>query len=319
MPAALAVFVTVVAVVLGTYWLLFVRPHTLARARLRRRLRTATSPSLRIDIVKAADRFSAVAPLNAVLGRAKRLSAPLQRLLMRAGLDVTVGTLLLACGCLSLAAGLTVAWMTGSVWLAIAGALGAAFLPLLAVRYKAARRLMAFEEGFPEAIELIARALRAGHTLQTGLAMAAEEAAATVAREFRTIYDQQSFGMPLTDALRAFGDRIPLLDARFFVTAVLTQRDAGGNLAEVLDNLSAVMRDRFRVKRQIRVITAHGRITGTVLMALPPSLAFGFFVTAPGHLQLLVNDPLGVTMIGVALGLQLAGMLIIRRLVKVPY
>ena len=110
-----------------------------------------------------------------------------------------------------------------------------------------------FEEQFPEAIDLIARALRAGHAFTTGLGIAAEEMPAPVGTEFKRVYDQQNFGMSLPDALRAMAHRVPVLDARFFVTAVLTQRESGGNLAEVLDNLSAVMRERFKVKRQIRV------------------------------------------------------------------
>ena len=104
-----------------------------------------------------------------------------------------------------------------------------------------------------------------------------------MAAEFRTLYEQQNFGMPMPEALRAFAERIPLLDARFFVTAVLTQRDAGGNLAEILDNLASVIRERFKVKRQVRVVTAHARITGWVLAGLPPALAVG--VPASRHLD----------------------------------
>ena len=119
----------------------------------------------------------------------------------------------------------------------------------------------------------------------TGLAMVADEMAEPVGPEFRLLYDQQNFGMPLPEALKAFARRIPLLDARFFVTAVLTQREAGGNLSEVLDNLASVIRDRFHVKRQVRVITAHGRITGWILSALPVSLALFFAFIEPGHLS----------------------------------
>ena len=160
-----------------------------------------------------------------------------------------------------------------------------AFVPFLVVRFKATKRMRKFEEQFPEAIDLIARALRAGHAFTTGLALVAEEAPQPVAGEFRLLYDQQNFGMPLPDALKAFAERIPLLDARFFVTAVLTQRESGGNLAEILGNLANVIRERFKVKRQVRVISAHGRITGWVLSGLPPSLAAAFMiiVAEPHH------------------------------------
>jgi tight adherence protein B len=110
-----------------------------------------------------------------------------------------------------------------------------------------------------------------------------------------------------------------IIDARFFVTAVLTQRETGGNLGEVLDNLSRVIRDRFRVKRQVRVLTAHGRITGWILAALPPALAAAMFVVAPGNMKMLVSDPIGVQMIIGALVLQVIGTLIIRKLVNIPY
>ena len=125
---------------------------------------------------------------------------------------------------------------------------------------------------FPEAIDLIARALRAGHALTTGLGMVADEIPAPVGQEFRRLYDEQNFGMSLPEAMRAMARRVPVLDARFFVTAVLTQREAGGNLSEVLDNLASVMRERFKMKRQVRVASAHGRISAWVLSCMPPAL-----------------------------------------------
>ena len=176
-----------------------------------------------------------------------------------------------------------------------------------------------FEEQFPEAIELIARALRAGHAFTTGLAIVSEEAPQPVAGEFRVLYDQQNFGMPLGEALKAFAERIPLLDARFFVTAVLTQRESGGNLSEILSNLANVIRERFKVKRQVRVISAHGRITGWVLSCLPPSLAVGILITSPDYIKTLRDDPMGIPMILAALFLQTVGTLIIRKLVNIEY
>ena len=159
-----------------------------------------------------------------------------------------------------------------------------------------------FEEQFPEAIELIARALRAGHAFTTGLALVAEELPDPVGGEFRLVYDRQNFGMPVADALHLFAERVPLLDARFFVTAVLTQRESGGNLAEILDNLGVVIRQRFRVRRQIRVVTAHARLTGWVLVAMPLATALAMLVVAPDHILTLVTDPLGIQMLVAAVG-----------------
>jgi tight adherence protein B len=149
--------------------------------------------------------------------------------------------------------------------------------------------------------------------------MAAEESMPPVAGEVRLLYDQQNFGMPLSDALKAFAARIPILDARFFVTAVLTQRESGGNLSEILTNLANVIRERFKVKRQVRVISAHGRLTGWILSGLPPCLAVAFFLTSPNYIMELVNDPLGVRLIFLGVFLQISGTLIIRKLVNIEY
>jgi len=123
----------------------------------------------------------------------------------------------------------------------------------------------------------------------------------------------------MPEALRSLGERVPLLDARFFVTAVLTQREAGGNLAEVLDNLAGVIRERFKVKRQVRVITAHARVTGWVLAMLPPGLGLALTLLSPEHMSLLWTDPTGIKMVVLALVLQVAGTLIIRKLVDIEY
>ncbi len=149
--------------------------------------------------------------------------------------------------------------------------------------------------------------------------MVADEIPDPVGAEFKLLYDRQNFGMPLPDALRDFSERIPLLDARFFATAVLTQREAGGNLSEVLDNLAKVVRERFKVKRQVRVLSAHGRITGWVLVAMPPLTALGFLFVVPDHIKLLVTDPMGVRLVIIALVLQVTGGLVIRKLVNIEY
>ena len=137
--------------------------------------------------------------------------------------------------------------------------------------------------------------------------------------EFRILYDQQNYGMPLPDALHLFAERIPVLDARFFVTAVLIQRESGGNLSEVLDNLARVIRERFRVKRQIRVISAHGRLTGWILVCLPPVLGFVLFAINAETRELMFYTPLGQQMIIAAVVLQVIGTLIMRKIINVEY
>jgi tight adherence protein B len=201
---------------------------------------------------------------------------------------------------------------------AIAGAFGAT-LPFLLVRFAAHRRVERFEDQFPQAIDLIASALRAGHAFTTGVSMVADEVQDPLGAEFRLLYEQQNYGMPLPDALKAFARRVPLLDARFFITAVLTQREAGGNLAEVLDNLSGLIRERSRVKRQVRVASAHGRITAWILSAMPPVIAVLLTLAAPDHMRAFVSDPLGVRLIVLAVVLQVVGTVAIRRIVNVEF
>ncbi|MGH9176577.1 MAG: type II secretion system F family protein [Vicinamibacterales bacterium] len=314
-------FVVVLALVIGAYWVFVLRPDQSEEAALQRRLQPdpVAKKAKQLQIQKPIDHLSGVAHLNTVLGMMTRVTAPLQRDITQAALRVTVGTILLSSACAALLVYLLVKFITLSTLFAIAAGILASFAPFMWVKYKKNSRLRKFEEQFPEAIDLIGRALRAGHAFTTGLAMAAEEIPKPVGEEFKLLYDRQNFGMPLPDAMKSFAERIPLIDARFFVTAVLTQRETGGNLGEVLDNLASVIRDRFRVKRQVRVLTAHGRITGWILAGMPPALAAVMFITTPEHMQMLINDPIGVQMIIGALVLQITGTLIIRKLVDIPY
>jgi tight adherence protein B len=192
-------------------------------------------------------------------------------------------------------------------------------LPVAVLKQLRTRRMRKLEEQLPEALDLIGRALRAGHAFTTGLEMVGTEMPAPVGEEFRLLYEQQNYGLPMPDALKRFAERIPVLDARFFVTAVLIQRESGGNLAEVLDNLSGVIRDRFRVKRQMRVASAHGRITGWVLVALPPVLGTLIMAVNQEARELMFGEQLGIRMMIGAAILQFIGSLIVRKIVNVPY
>jgi tight adherence protein B len=232
---------------------------------------------------------------------------------------VTVGAIVLACVLLAAAGFVVVATAFHSILAGIGVALLAGCLPVLYVRHAAVKRLARFEEQFPDAIDLMARALRAGHALTTALQLVGDEVPAPVGTEFKLLFEQQNYGMSLGDALRGFADRVPVIDARFFVTAVLTQREMGGNLSEVLENLASVIRERFRVKRQVRVVSAHGRITGVVLGCLPPAVAMVLLVIAPDHIRILVDDPMGRTMLISGLVLQAIGVVFIRRIVQVEY
>jgi tight adherence protein B len=322
MIIAIATFILILTIILGAYWAFVVRPDNSQEAALRKRLQpdpvTSAIPK-KLRLLKPVEKLSHVGGIDKVLGQMGRVTGPLQRDIMQAGLNVTVGTILLSAAMLSVLAFVLVRLFAHSTPLAVAAAFVVATFPFAFVRRKKNQRLRKFEEQFPEAIDLIGRALRAGHAFTTGLSMAAEEIPAPVGEEFKLLYDRQNFGMPMPDAMKAFAARIPLIDARFFVTAVLTQRETGGNLGEVLDNLASVIRERFKVKRQVRVLTAHGRITGWILAGLPPCLAVAMFVVAPGHLDELTTDPMGIKMIIAGVTLQIIGTLVIRKLVDIRY
>ena len=316
------IFILVLALIVGAYWLFVGRLEQAEGVELRKRLKRSAKATVAPEpsrLLHPLDQFSSVTFLNVLLKKLGRVSQPLQRNITQAGFKISVSTLLLSALCLAAATYLIVDFLTFSSMLALAGGAAALLAPFLVVKRARSRRLQKFEEQFPEAVDLIGRALRAGHAFTTGVLMAAEEVPAPVGEEFKRLYDQQNFGMPLPDAFHGFAERIPLIDARFFATAVLTQRETGGNLGEVLDNLASVIRERFKVKRQVRVLTAHGRITGWILAGFPPALAAVMFAIAPQHMKLLTSDPLGVQMIVGALTLQIIGTLIIRKLVDIPY
>jgi tight adherence protein B len=240
-----------------------------------------------------------VPALDRLLTRADGVRQPLEMLIERSGLQITAGHLILGTAFAAALGGVIAWWLTWEIWAAVIGLVVLGMIPYAVVRSVATRRIAKFEEQFPEAIDLISRALRAGHAFTTSLGMVAEEVAEPVRSEFKLLYDRQNYGMPLPDALRNFAERLPLLDARFFVTAVLTQRESGGNLAEVLDSLAALVRERFRLKRQVRTLSAHGRITGFVLASLPIVLSVLLYLIAPAHISRLVTDPIGVRIINI--------------------
>jgi tight adherence protein B len=202
--------------------------------------------------------------------------------------------------------------------LTLLGAFAAgASVPVLWLMRMRSARLKKFEEQFPEALELVSRSVRAGHAFQASLGMVADELQAPVGPEFKKIFEQQNFGLPLRDALTALADRVPLLDVKFFVTAVSIQRDTGGNLAEILDNLAHVVRERFKLLRQVQVHTAHGRITGLILLALPAFLAVALSFINPEHMRTMFVEPMGQTMLGVTVVMQTIGFLWIRQIMKI--
>lgn len=258
-----------------------------------------------------------------------RRKSPLSRLpvfsrihtrIVSAGLKWTVEFLLIfvAAGLLG---GLAVGYLfpimvTRGFTMGLLGVAGA-MVPFLVVEFTRAKRMRAFEEQLPESLDFIARAIRAGHAFSVSLEMLASESPEPMRSEFRQVFNEVNLGSSLDNALKGLAARIPIIDVRFFVSAVLLQRETGGNLGEVLNKLSYTIRDRFRLKGQIRALTAHGRITATVLSALPAFLALLLSITSPEYLKVFAVDPVGrLLAIGAILG-QILAYIIIRKMVNI--
>ena len=240
-----------------------------------------------------------------------------QFMLQQAGLTWSLQTLILSSLGMALAVGSMMLVATQSVPAGAVATIFGAIIPNFYVRYRRTKRLNAFEEFLPESIDLVGRALRAGHPLTSGFKMAADDGPEPVAGEFRRVFEEQRFGLPIQDSLLAMADRVNLVDVRILVTAILIQREVGGNLAEILDNLSAVVRARFTIRRQIRVYTAQGRMTGYLLSALPLILFMVLYTINAKYMSILFTDPVGKILVVVALTMQFIGFLWIRKIIKI--
>ena len=189
--------------------------------------------------------------------------------------------------------------------------------PLVYLWRRGARRMSKFEEQFPDALEFVARSMRAGHAFSVSLEMLHQEFVDPLGGEFRRTFDEQNLGLPIDVALQKLGNRVPMLDVRFFVSAVLLQKRTGGNLAEILDKLAGLIRERFKLRRQIRTISAQGRISGLVLCLIPIVVGSIMMFVNPEHMRFFVDDPSGTWMAGLALGFQVLGFIVIRKIVNI--
>jgi tight adherence protein B len=228
-----------------------------------------------------------------------------------------VGTFLLASAGLGIALGLLVGIGMSSLLGGIVFAVIGAAIPYMIVKRRAAARMSKFEEQLPDAIDLMTRAIRAGHPVNAGFQMVADEAPEPTAGEFRRVFEEQRFGLPFDDAIYGLADRVPLVDTRIMATAMLVQREVGGNLAEVLSNLAHVIRERFKIRRQLRVITAQGRLSGYVLAALPIFVGLAIFLLNREYATLLFTHPMGKVMLIIAVVMQVIGYLWIRKIVNI--
>jgi tight adherence protein B len=201
--------------------------------------------------------------------------------------------------------------------LALAAAAGGAWLPLAYVRRKAAERMRRFEEQFPDCLEFISRSMRAGHAFSVSLEMVYREFSDPLAGEFRRTFEEQNLGQPLEIVLKKLSHRMPSMDVQFFVSAVLLQKRTGGNLAELLDKLAHIIRERFKLRARIRAISAQGLMSGRILASIPIAVGALMFLVNPQYARFFVDDPMGHTMVAGAMALLAIGYLIIRKIVTI--
>jgi tight adherence protein B len=267
--------------------------------------------------------LSKIPALDTLLRRSERITN-LQEFLEQANLKIRAGNILFLCALSSIVLGGAGLLLAGASFPAnqtalfgVVGAVLGAVLPYSYASYRRTKRFAKFEEIFPEAIDTLARAVRAGHAFTTALELIASEVSEPVASEFRKLFEEQKFGLPVRDALINLTERVPLVDVKFFVTAVMLQRETGGNLAEILDNLSYVIRERFKIMRQVRVYTAQGRLTMMLLMGMPPIIVAVMLTTNRLFIMPLFSDPIGHALLVGGIVLQTIGYFVIRKIIQI--
>src|SRR5882757_6871855 len=316
--AAILVFVIVTA---GVFVVASMLDKRNERARLLRDRLAAVqkaaerAPSEELALLRD-EMLSEIPALDSLLRRSERVSN-LQAMLSQADLDIRAGNMLLLCGASGIVLAVVAYFVGNAIIFAWAGLFLGAFLPYSYASYRRSKRFQKFEELFPEAIDTLARAVRAGHAFTTALELIANEVSEPIASEFRKLFEEQKFGLPMRDALINLTERMPLVDVKFFVTAVMLQRETGGNLAEILDNLSYVIRERFKIMRQVRVHTAQGRMTMLLLMGLPPIIIVTMQIMNPTFIRPLFDDPIGHILLVVGITLQTVGYFVIRRVIQI--
>ncbi len=261
------------------------------------------------------EQFSAIPWINNRLGKFE-LGPKLQALIHQANLQWSAGSLLAMCGACFAIPAFIVHWKTASTLFAALAGLIFGFMPIFFVLFKRSKRFGAFEKELPQACDLMVSALRAGQSLIAAMGMVSRECTDPLSGEFRTCFEEQNFGLELKTAVDNLLHRVPLQDLRIVCTAILIQKESGGNLAEVLDKTAHVIRERFRLKREVSTRTAQGRMTGWVLTLLPIVLGFALYCVNPDMMSLLWKRDIGIKLLYAASAMIVVGGLIIRKIVN---
>jgi len=271
--------------------------------------------ALGMDLLRD-ETLSSVPAINRVL-LSWAWPAQLREFLRQAGLTIKPAKLISLCLVAALVTYLVVAHFLPRFPVPLVSAVGIGLIPVAIVAFLRKRRFRQFEERFPEVLDLLGRAIRSGHAFTTGLEMIAKESPEPIAGEFRITFDEQNFGLPLRDALLNLTERVPLIDVQFFVTALLIQKETGGNLAEILDGLAHVIRDRFRIYRDVQTKTAQGRLTAAILIGLPPFMMATLGALNPHYIGTLFTDPRGPVILMIAGSLQVIGSVILWKVIHI--
>lgn len=318
MILSVLVFVAVVLLLEGVY-MMWNSYHGPKAKRIEQRLRVlsaAADTSKRAHLLRQR-MMSEMPPLERILLQIPR-AHKLDRLLLQANLNWTVSRLMVTCVTMSLASFLALYSFLHQPLLACAlVAAAAAGAPLVYVHRRRAKRMSKLEQQLPDALDLLARALRAGHAFGSGLQMIGQEMAEPIASEFRFVHDEINFGVSLEQALTNLSVRVPITDLRYFVVAVLIQRESGGNLTEVLTNLSHLIRERIKLFWRIRILSAEGRMSAWILGAMPFALAALMNAFNPAFMAPLWTDPIGITIVRNMLLLMVAGILLLRKITRI--
>ena len=321
-PITISFFIFVIAVLFvgGIYFFIWEMPEREKRKKIKDRLESITevgrrSPTPELDLIKS-ELLSDVPAINTLLLRFSH-SNRLRKLINQADMKIKVSTFVLL-SLIICAVGIFLSSFLVKIWFVdIIIGVFLAFLPFLFILYKRKKRFRRFEELFPEALELLTRAVKAGHSFNTGMEMIAEEMIEPLRGEFKITFDEQNFGLPLKQALFNMIERVPLLDLKFFVTAILMQKETGGNLAEILTNLSHVIRERFKIMGEVRTFSAQGRLTGYILTCIPIAMGFILSMMNWDYMKALFKEEIGHYMLAGAAFCQLLGYIIIRKIVNI--
>jgi tight adherence protein B len=313
------VFIACMFGVFGAY-LLATRGSDVKRKRLQQRLADAllySQHSEDADVQLARQELMSEIPALSRLLMRVRVATSLRRMLDQADLHITVSRLVMLAALAGLLAAVAVSMLTISKLLVVTAGVVAASVPFLHVAYKRKKRLNKFLEHLPEALELMSRALQAGHAFAESLHMVSTEMPEPVATEFRKTYEEQNLGLSLKLALENLAERVPLLDLRFCITAIMIQRETGGNLAEILEKVAHTIRERFRILEDLNTLTTSSRMSAWILCGLPVFVAVAVTVMNPDYMSVLWRDPRGHNLLFAAGFMQVMGMLIIRKMLNI--